>query len=480
MGSIGNEYGSSVHEFEGTRFSLAATDAGDRLLIRGAEAAGVGFEGEPAGGGTLSCPTTNANAALLRRHFPWLAPSSFRGRPHSLGLGDRLGLASPGHIRAVKGRGVFPVLAQQSMRELTLTGRTYDDVLAAATWAVFREDWRGGWGADGDHLKTPAEIAMALEAGFTMITLDCSEHIDNRAAALSDADAVAAWASFSAGLRADLERRYLAKPFVLSDGTAISFTAATLARTALVYLRAIHYAIEIWRTRIATWRRPVDFELSIDETLTSTSPEAHFFVAAELASAGVGIANMAPRFAGEFQKGIDYIGDRSVFRAEYAVHASIARHFGYRISVHSGSDKFSVFPEVGRLSKEGFHVKTAGTNWLEAVRVIARHAPSLYRDMHAFSLEKLAEARKYYHIKGDPANVAPLSALSDDRLPGLMDLDDARQILHISYGTLLSARDDFGAPLFRDRILGTLRRFEAEYAAGLAAHIGRHLDALGL
>ena len=111
--------------------------------------------------------------------FPFTAPASHSGtRPFTLGLGDRLGLASPGHIRAVRGRNVFPVLAQQSIRELKLTGRTYEEVLAAAAFAVFQEDWRGGYGADGDHLKTAEEIRYALNCGFTMITLDCSEQID--------------------------------------------------------------------------------------------------------------------------------------------------------------------------------------------------------------------------------------------------------------------------------------------------------------
>jgi hypothetical protein len=148
--------------------------------------------------------------------------------------------------------------------------------------------------------------------------------------------------------------------------------------------------------------------------------------------------------------------------------------------VHSGSDKFSVFPDIGRLSSDGFHVKTAGTNWLEAVRVIALKDPDLYREMHAFALGHLGEARKYYHIKGDPANVPDLSALSDTDLPGLMDKDDSRQIIHISYGILLSAKNDLNKYIFRDRILNALDLYEEDYANGLVKHIGRHLRTLGL
>ena len=75
------------------------------------------------------------------------------------------------------------------------------------------------------------------------------------------------------------------------------------------------------------------------------------------------------------------------------MHAEIADHFGYKVSVHSGSDKFAVFGIVGKYTKGRYHVKTAGTNWLEAVRVIAEVAPDLYRKMHLFALNNLNEAK---------------------------------------------------------------------------------------
>ena len=477
-------YPDSVHEHDGSRYMIARIGGAKKLVIENTGGSAAAFEGEstsdPDGSARKICPLSNANAAALKTLFPGIGPVSFKGRKYSIGLGDRLGLASPGHIRVLKGLDVFPVLAQQSMRELNLTGRTYDDVLSAAVWAVFWEGWREGWGADGDHLKTPAEIAMALNCGFTMITLDCSDHIDNKAADLSAADALSAYQAYSPALRNHFEAKYLGRPYLLPDGSKIEFSAESLARTMLVYLKAVYYAEDIYFSRIKPHRCTVDFELSIDETLTSTSSEAHFFVANELAGAGVEIANMAPRFCGEFQKGIDYIGDIERFRAEYAAHAAIAQHFGYRISVHSGSDKFSVFPDIGRLTFNGFHVKTAGTNWLEAARVIARRDPALYREMHAYALEHLAEARKYYHIKGDPANVPALGTLSDAELPSLMDRDDSRQIIHISYGLLLSAKNDLNESIFRDRILKTLDMFEGDYANGLVRHIGKHLETLGL
>ena len=105
------------------------------------------------------------------------------------------------------------------------------------------------------------------------------------------------------------------------------------------------------------------------------------------------------------------------FTEEFIVHAAIADHFGYKISVHSGSDKFMVFPVVGKTNGK-YHLKTAGTNWLEAVRVIAQHKPDLYRRMHAFALEHLEEAKKYYYIG---AKVENIPALDDLRIPSFLN-----------------------------------------------------------
>ena len=132
------------------------------------------------------CPLTNENSKVIRSLFPFTNPVSHKKHACTIGLGDRLGLASPGHLRVIKDKNIFPVLAQQSIRELTLTGRTYEDVLAAAVWAVFQEGYKSGYGADGDHLKSREEVKMALDCGFTMITLDCSEHIPNGLTAVAE------------------------------------------------------------------------------------------------------------------------------------------------------------------------------------------------------------------------------------------------------------------------------------------------------
>ena len=219
--------------------------------------------------------------------------------------------------------------------------------------------------------------------------------------------------------------------------------------------------------------------MSVDETLTSTAPQAHFFVASELIQAGVDVASIAPRFCGEFQIGIDYIGDISQFEKEFKIHASIAEFFGYKISVHSGSDKFSVFPIVGKETKGIYHVKTAGTNWLEAIRIIALRAPELYRELHAFALDVLDEAKKYYHIGAKEDRIADINSLKDVELPDLMNKDDSRQVIHITYGLILQAKKEDGSLRFKDRIYKVLHKYEDDYYDALYKHIGKHLKTLG-
>ncbi len=313
-----------------------------------------------------------------------------------------------------------------------------------------------------------------------MITLDCSEHINNQAATYDDRMVEEKYAGIPLPVREVLEDRYLNSEFTLPDGLRITFECTEFRRIVLVYQKAINHAENIWHNTVKKRGRPVDFELSIDETLTPTTPEAHFFVADQLAGKGVEITSLAPRFCGEFQKGIDYIGDKKQFEQEFSRHIAIASHFGYKISVHSGSDKFSVFPIIGEKSGGRYHLKTAGTNWLEAVRAIARKNPALYREIHAYTVEHLDEAKKYYHISADLSKVPDIRGMRDSELPGLMDQNDARQVLHITYGLILQAKYPDSSCMFMDRIYETLNRYEDDYYRALENHIGRHLSQLGI
>lgn len=467
----------------GNAYAMMARDDTEKTLVTVGEDIGLsGLSGTEIfmnNKKVKACPLTNENCKIIRSAFLYTNPQPHQGHKITVGLGDRLGLASPGHIETVRDLDVFPVLAQQSIRELNLTGRTYDDVVSSAAWAVFQEGYTKGYGADGDHLKTAQEVKMALDIGMTMITLDCSDHIDNAAANQDIASLAAKYDQFTQQERQKWETSYVGHIIEL-EGCSFAISQEDIIRMACVYGKAIHHTLDIYHNLIAKCGRPIDFEMSIDETLTSTSPASHYFVASELIEAGVEITSLAPRFCGEFQKGIDYIGDLDQFTKEFSDHVAIANHFGYKISVHSGSDKFKVFPIVGEKTGGNYHLKTAGTNWLEAVRVVAVHQPDLYRRMHTFALEHLDEAKKYYHIGAKLENIPALDKLKDSDLVELMNKDDSRQVMHITYGLLLQAKGTDGKPLFRDEFYSVLYTYDKEYTDALKKHIGRHLESLGL
>jgi len=190
---------------------------------------------------------------------------------------------------------------------------------------------------------------------------------------------------------------------------------------------------------------------------------------------------LPPRFVGEFQKAVDYRGNLEDFRKQFYEHVLIAKDTGkYKISIHSGSDKFSAFPPMGELTEGGLHVKTAGTSWLEAVRLIASVSPSLYREMHQWALFKFTEASKLYHVSTDLGRIPKLEELKDTDLPALLDEEDSRQLLHITYGYLLNARDGHGRYLFRNKFYQILSDHEEDYWSLLERHIGKHLSLLGV
>ena len=459
-----------------------AFDENDKFLIVTGGSYFDSFKGEilvTSGKKCKKCPLSNYNSKLIRDIFNFTNPVSVGDKKCSIGLGDRLGQASAGHLRLLKGENIFPVLAQQSIRELNLTGRTYDDVLSAAVWAVLQEGYHDGFGADGDHLKTAEEVNMALDCGFTMITLDCSEHINNNIEGLSVEQVSDRYKQLDVDIRKYWEDKYKGKTFKLSDGIAISINTVELSAAVLIYSAAIDFAERIFNNIIKNTAIKVDFEISIDETLTSTNTIAHYIIASEFSDRGVIIQNMAPRFCGEFQKGIDYKGDIDQFTEELMIHNAIANNFGYRLSIHSGSDKFRVFPVIGRVTERNFHIKTAGTNWLEAMRVIALKDAELFREMYRYSVRRLNDAKKYYHIYTEKDMVPDENRYSDDQLENLLIADESRQALHVTYGYLLGDKDENDRYLFRDRFFAVLHKYENTYYKCLEKHIGHHLEMLG-
>ena len=466
-------YPASVRRF-GDDWVLMAHDADqDWLLASGA--AGRRYEGTAYNDTPLrwvKAPLNSVNAAALRDMFPFTSPAPVLKNDRTIGLGDRLGIAGRGHIMSVKPFDAVPVLAQQSPREISLTGRSFSDVLDAASFSVFCEGFTRGFGADGDHLKTATDVKQALNLGYTMITLDCSEHIRSDADTMSASDV-----GKSCALPHETKEFYLNKSFMIGD-IEICMTLEQLQRNYLKYGAAIDFACDIYDSLISGYKGRVELEISLDETDTPTRPDQHFFTISELIRRGVILETVAPRFVGEFQKGVDYIGNLCDLKADLKQHAAIARHFGYKLSIHSGSDKFSAYDIIGRETLGRFHIKTSGTSWLTAMQLIAEKTPELYRQAHRFALASFEQARKHYYVTTDLSLIPDVDALSDPDLKGVLSQNNERQLMHITYGLILTKRREDGSYQFKDAMYSLWRQYMHEYADMLKEHIGAHLSLL--
>ena len=484
-------YPRSVTEHKGTLFFLARRDRDKILglisLDRSILAAFTGQEREVRLNGddgelaTLKlCPTDHGNATALRAALPFTGPQVV-GVRKSAGLGDRLGLATPGHVRAVRGKaGIVPIFAQQSIREMARTGRTPEQVMDDATWGVLQEGWREGFGADADHLKTTADVDACVDAGFTMFTVDPGDYVDDGAVTASPdelarrVDALP-WDALESSPQA-MRAAYLGQTFDLGTFT-LTFSERELWLAAAKYGGAVAHTVVMYRhLRDRMGDRAFELEISVDETATPTTPHEHLFVALELKRLGVRWVSLAPRFVGRFEKGVDYIGDLGEFEADLSRHVAIARALGpYKISIHSGSDKFSIYPIIARVAGELVHLKTAGTSYLEALRVIATADPSLFREILSFAEGRYAADRATYHVSADPHHFPDPQRLANEELEGVLDTFDGRQLLHVTFGSVLTAREEGGGYLFRDRLLEALAANEEAYYVLLEKHLGRHL-----
>jgi tagaturonate epimerase len=377
----------------------------------------------------------------------------------SFGFGDRLGLATAGHIAAVRHTRFAPIFAQQSVRENSRTGRTPQQVMDDARRAIESAQWDAPWGADADHLKTVEDILPFVEAGYTFFTVDPGEHVDNAA----DTDSVDVLKKKSAAFEWD----ELSALYLNGEGgrTWGQFDSGSLMRAVVKYGRAIQHAVTMFK-RLSEMKDTFDFEVSVDETDSPTTPLEHFFIANELTRLGVRFTSLAPRFIGRFEKGVDYIGDLAALDDEMAQHAAVTAHFGnYKLSLHSGSDKFSVYPLITKHWGERIHVKTAGTSYLEALRILAKHEPELFLKIYSLGRERYETDKKTYHVSAD-INQLPQT----DHLPLLLDDFHAREVLHVTFGSALA---QFGVEL-----KAALLKHDDAYCDGLKSHFDRHLRLL--
>jgi hypothetical protein len=417
----------------------------------------------------LVAESTPDNALALRAALPWLTPTCF-GLQTSAGFGDRLGLATPGHVRALKevDAAINPVFAQQSIREMGRCHRTPRNVLDDATWGAFQAGWTKPVGGDADHLEQPEDIDDTTAAGFVFYTLDPKAEVDPEAEH-ADPEMIKQkiealdWASLNSDL-GTFRKSYVGRHIDLEQ-QAIELDEESVLRAMAKYGPGIVHAMAMYR-RLMEKGIDCEVEFAVDETDYPTKPAEHVVVVSELRRLGMDFVSFAPRFVGRFEKGVEYIGDIDELQRDFEIHAEIARALGpYKLSLHSGSDKYSTYPLIAEATKGVVHLKTAGTSWAEALRVIANNDPDLMREILALALDSFEANRKSYHLSCDPARIP--TDPTDDEVAELMDRVDSRQVLHVGYGAILEE--------FRPRLYRVWNDHEEEHYKIIADHFVKHL-----
>lgn len=411
------------------------------------------------------------------------------GLAPSFGFGDRTGLATPGHVASMRtaGSGIKPIFPQQSIREMTRTQRTASQVMTEACEAMRASGWTSETGADADHLKTNDDVDVTFAAGFSFFTLDPSDDVDEQADDYTEAELREKYRAVAE--QVDWIADYQGKTIQLDNGTELNFDEEACLRAAVKYglalvrasrladhLRAIHQAADL----------DYEIELSVDETPQPTTLVEHYIIAERCLQAGMPLVSLAPRFPGDFEKGVDYKGSMQSLEQSLDDHAAIAKQLGpYKLSLHSGSDKISMYSLLSKATAGQFHVKTAGTSYLEAVRVAARHNEDLFRRIVEFSRERFETDKATYHLSATLDDVAPAAEFKDvaqleqQYLECWSDVPEGkgftlpgRQILHCTFGSVLTDRT-LGAELRQ-----VLVEHQDTYTAVLDDHFARHLRAL--
>jgi len=286
---------------------------------------------------------------------------------YTIGIGDRFGRQGKAQLQAfldarAVGIEVTPVW-NKSNREHSLIGTRPADTRAEADAAVRALNWTGAYFVDADHINLKTVEPFIDHSDF--FTLDVADYIGRPPSA----------ASLQAFMAAN--KKYVGELPIPGIAEPLRITAATLEQAAGKFLFAVEEAAKIFPhiSRL----KPVDrlvIEVSMDEAQQAQTPAELFFILSAISAAGIPAQTIAPKFTGRFNKGVDYVGDLGQFEKEFEQDLCVIRFAiqefslpeNLKLSVHSGSDKFSLYPIIGRALRKhdaGLHLKTAGTTWLE-------------------------------------------------------------------------------------------------------------------
>jgi len=404
---------------------------------------------------------------------------------YSFGIGDRFGQQGPAQLAAIirareQGIEITPVW-NKSEREHRIIGSVPADTRSEAEAAVAECGWRGSYFVDADHIGLHNIEAFVECSDF--FTIDVAEFIAKRA----EADEIEAFVGKYKGLTGRLQIEALEGSWEVTE--------AQLRAIAGKYLLAVKQAGRIYR-RIAEAKQAgsVVIEVSMDETDEPQSPVELLFILAAIADEGIPVATIAPKFCGRFNKGVDYVGDVEQFAREFCADLAVVRFAveqfglpaGLKLSVHSGSDKFSLYPvihEALRRFDAGLHVKTAGTTWLQELAGLAVAGPEgleIAREVYIDALKRIDELIEPYEtvVDIDRENLPSAEqvlrwdgrefAAALQHEPGCTRYNrDFRQLLHIAYKI---------AAEMGQRYVEAVRRYEAVIGPGVTENLyERHI-----
>ncbi|MCI0747459.1 MAG: tagaturonate epimerase family protein [Verrucomicrobia subdivision 3 bacterium] len=374
---------------------------------------------------------------------------------YSIGVGDRFGRQATAQLRAcVKlaedGVEVIPVW-NKSNREHLIIGSEPSAVRAAADAAVRALGWTKPYHVDADHIRLETVDRFLAPSDF--FTIDVADFIGHSTlnSQLSTGNAVQRFAERHPELAREIK--------VPGIASAFSLSRTELEQIAGKYLAAVHEAGRIYRY-ILKHKRDFITEVSMDETDRPQTPPELLVILAAIADEGIPIQTIAPKFTGRFNKGVDYAGDLAQFEKEFNDDLAVVAHAGGRyglpsnlkLSIHSGSDKFSIYGPMRRAIERfnaGLHLKTAGTTWLEELIGLAEAGG----DGLALAKEVYAEARDHAPdlctpyaavIDIDPGKLPPaktVQAWSSAEYTAALRHDPkcpqfnphVRQLLHVGY-----------------------------------------------
>lgn len=370
---------------------------------------------------------------------------------YSLGIGDRFGQQGIAQLKALiraKERGVDLVpVWNKSHREHQIVGTTPEETLREAESAVNALKWRGAYYVDADHITQQTVEPYVEHANF--FTLDVADHIGSEISKPELEHFLKEASSFEG----KFEIPGIPTPFRVNEGQ--------LVKMAGKFLGAVREAAAIYRY-IADRKGADHFvsEVSMDEVEEAQSPVELFFILLMLRINDLPLQTIAPKFTGRFNKGVDYAGDPDHFRKEFEevllVIDYAVKTFGLpsnlKLSVHSGSDKFTIYPVMGELIRKydkGIHVKTAGTTWLEEVIGLAMtggKALQMAKNIYYRAYERQDELFAPYAsvIDVDPASLPKPDVVAEwtgvkfantlRHIPGHPNYHPGfRQLIHVAY-----------------------------------------------